>query len=67
MALTATASPSTRKDIIEMLEMKKPIIIMCPKKQNIIYTVEKSNDNDNFEPLILLRKSNIREPKWTKW
>jgi ATP-dependent DNA helicase RecQ len=41
MALTATASPNTRKEIIRTLGMRKPVmIIKCPDKSNIIYSVE---------------------------
>ena len=55
MALTATASPSTRKDIIKMLGMKKPhVIVRCPNKHNIIYTVGKKSDDIDvvFEPFV---------------
>lgn len=42
MALTATASSATRKDVIKLLGMKKPhMIIRSPNKENIAYSVER--------------------------
>lgn len=41
MALTATESPSTRKEIICTLGMHKPaMIIRCPYKPNRVYSVK---------------------------
>lgn len=40
MALTATASLSTRRFIIKSLNMQKPVIVyLAPEKENIIYLV----------------------------
>lgn len=55
MALTATASYSTRKEVIKMLGMRKPhMIVRCPNKPNIIFTVEKKVDDIDvvFKPLV---------------
>uniref|UniRef100_A0A1X7UJ01 Uncharacterized protein n=1 Tax=Amphimedon queenslandica TaxID=400682 RepID=A0A1X7UJ01_AMPQE len=55
MALTATASASSQKEIIKLLGMTKPhMIIRCPNKPNIIYYVEeKTQDIDVvFKPLV---------------
>lgn len=44
MAVTATASPTTRKEVIRMLGMQKPfMIVRCPDKANIFYSVEEKN------------------------
>ena len=52
MALTATASPATRRDVIKILGMKKPhMIIRCPNNANIIYSVDKKYAIV-FKPLI---------------
>ena len=54
MALTATASSVTRKEIVKILGMKKPhIIVRCPNKQNIVFSVEKKYDDIDivFKPL----------------
>lgn len=49
MALTATASTSTRKDVIRILGMNKPVLILrSPNKANIVYSVaEKSDEVEN--------------------
>ena len=40
MALTATASLSTRKSVIKSLSMQKPVIIyLAPVRDNIIFIV----------------------------
>ena len=55
MALTATASSVTRKEIVKILGMKKPhIIVRCPNKQNIVFSVEKKYDDIDivFKPLV---------------
>uniref|UniRef100_A0A1X7V0T4 DNA 3'-5' helicase n=1 Tax=Amphimedon queenslandica TaxID=400682 RepID=A0A1X7V0T4_AMPQE len=55
MALTATASTSSRKEIIKLLGMKKPhLIIRCPNKPNIIYYVEEKTQDIEivFKPLV---------------
>lgn len=45
MALTATASPSTRKEIVRSLGMQKPIMIVkCPEKPNIVYIVRNKEE-----------------------
>ena len=44
MALTATASLQTRKDIIKLMGMCKPVaVIKSPDKPNIYYSVEEKN------------------------
>ena len=55
MALTATASASTRKDVIKILGMHKPVLILrCPNKTNIIYELrEKSAEvEDELQYLV---------------
>ena len=55
MALTATASKSTRNAVIRMLGMTKPVMIVRPPdKLNIVYSVsEKNGDMETtFEPLV---------------
>ena len=44
LALTATATKSTRKVVIKLLNMKNPSIISIPpNKDNVIYTVSKKS------------------------
>ena len=44
LALTATATKSTREVVIKLLNMKNPSIISTsPSKDNVIYTVSKKN------------------------
>ena len=55
MALTATASKSTRNAVILMLGMTKPVMIVRPPdKLNIMYSVSEKNGNmeTTFEPLV---------------
>ena len=56
MALTATASTATRKEIIKVLGMRKPhVIIRCPNKPNIKLVVEEMRDDgidEVMKPLI---------------
>ena len=54
MALTATATQPTRKEIIKRLEMKKPVFIyMPPAKPNIVYVVlDKPTIEDVVLPIV---------------
>ena len=46
MALTATASASTRKDVIKLLGMHEPVLILkCPIKNNIVYDVRQKSES----------------------
>ena len=53
MALTATATDTTRTAIIRALDMQEPkIISVSPVKHNIVYAVaQKSEISASFEPL----------------
>jgi ATP-dependent DNA helicase RecQ len=45
MALTATASLSTRKEVMKLLGMLKPVtIVKSPDKPNIVYRVAYKNE-----------------------
>ena len=53
MALTATATVSTRKDIIKSLDMQNPVVVsVSPMKENIYYCVSKKvKVNESFLPI----------------
>ena len=64
MALTATASKATRKDVIRTLGMVKPVtIVISPEKKNIVYYVnEKSGELEEiFRYLVEELRSNRTE------
>lgn len=55
MALTATASKSTRNAVIRILGMQKPVVIVrSPNKANIVYSVSQKEDDleATFRPLL---------------
>ena len=55
MTLTATASLSTRRKIIEYANTKRSIVYLPPVKDNIVYTVgDKSNGGISvaFQPIV---------------
>ena len=53
MALTATATVSTRKEIIKSLDMQNPVVVsVSPMKENIYYCVSKKMKvNESFHPI----------------
>ena len=56
MALTATATNTTRASVIKSLDMQKPTLVYVPPlKDNILYVVaEKSSISRMFTPLAML-------------
>lgn len=55
MALTATATKSTRKEICKSLGMIRPVLILLsPEKNNIIYKVSEKIEGfeETFAPLV---------------
>ena len=55
MALTATATKSTRKDICKSLGMIRPVLILLsPEKDNIIYQVTEKTEKDLKKYLLQL-------------
>jgi ATP-dependent DNA helicase RecQ len=55
MALTATATAETRKEVVRILGMSKPeYVVRSPDKPNIIYCVEKKTAgiDEVFNPLV---------------
>ena len=53
MALTATVSMSTRKEVSHLLGMVKSVMISkSPHKPNIIYTVEEKDIEEVFAPFV---------------
>ena len=67
MALTATASSSTQKEVIKMLGMRKPhMIVRCPNKPNIIFTVEKKVDDIDVVFKLLVDEVKLKRTKMDK-
>ena len=55
MALTATATKTSRKEICRILHMNKPIVVsVSPNKSNIEYIVKLKEDTlkETFAPLV---------------
>ena len=53
MALTATATLSTRKYIIKNLSMQNPVVVyMAPAKDNIAYYVVEKGVETFFRPIV---------------
>ena len=64
MALTATASKATRREVICTLGMTKPVTIsICPEKRNIVYYVNEKNGEveEIFQYLVEELQSNRTE------
>jgi ATP-dependent DNA helicase RecQ len=65
MAVTATASPTTRQQIICILGMNRPVMIVkCPDKPNVVYTIKKKKEEieEAFQPLVdelLEKRTNV--------
>ena len=58
MALTATATVSTRKEIIKSLDMQNPVVVsVSPMKENIYYCVSKKMKvSESFLPNLPLKE-----------
>ncbi|XP_003391313.1 PREDICTED: ATP-dependent DNA helicase Q1-like [Amphimedon queenslandica] len=67
MALTATATKATRKEVMRILGMRNAVLVTkSPDKPNIYYSVSEKNESidDTFEPLIQeLRTSRLQTVK----
>lgn len=65
MALTTTATRSTRKAVIERLNMVAPIIVaITPNKPNILYQVSEKCFMEDVAPLVCqLKTSGVRTSK----
>ena len=51
MALTATTSVSTRKEIIKSLDMQNPVVVsVSPMKENILLCIEKDEGERVISP-----------------
>lgn len=67
MALTATATKATRKEVMRILGMRNPVLVTkSSDKPNIYYSISEKNESidDTFEPLIQeLRTSRLQTVK----
>ena len=62
MALTATVTAVTRKNVIRILGMVKPeLVIRSPENPNIIYCVEEKNDG--IEEIISILVEELRSKR----
>ena len=61
MALTATATKTTRGSIVKTLNMQRPIVVAVPPlKHNIIYSViHKSLITEAFAPLVTEKRTDM--------
>ena len=65
MALTATATRSTRSSICQILGMSEPsIVAVTPNRSNICYSVAKKNEGD-IEQIFILLADELREKRLT--
>ena len=51
MALTATATVSTRKEIIKSLDTQNSIVSVSPMKENIFFCASRMKVNESFLPI----------------